>query len=609
MRRALGWPWQERWEPHELGHSLPIARGLRRAALALAAAALAALLLVVWLLLRLDSPGAEPAGADAVRRTALERLGRTELPVWDPPGELPEAEAPGFASPPPPPLLAIPHPADPPPPPELPGLLDELGETAAFGAATRLDRARFAQPRSWLLAYDSGVAFLGTGFADRAERSFTAAMQRLDAYASGFPRSPAHHAAAVATRYGEGLARGRDDCVEGVRRLKFAVAQLDPFLRSGGAEVPDRRVVFRLSPVPLTNLDVYSALAESYLDCGEYPGTYFERYRGADEFAEAEYANAGAREIRDGPFAEELAACVEAGGTTGRCWALANLNKLHAANRDLLAAESLPPAFEPFRPELARLAYNVALLAATGPAPDGAGRHLQIAGRLDRGGPGEGGLAPEIRRLGLYLARTAEDYTALAEGYRGRSPAAMPFSAGAPAEEIKGMAWALRERWQQLLAQGRPEAVFAEVAQTRQRLPDEHLASLARWEDEAREAIQDALAEEIRTQKRRGNVALAAGLRDYREPWLGDDWPDRADAAWWTPKLHLARAGLLLAFVLFLVGLALLYRSVVYPYLMSTASYYQPELARRTELRKRDGLPVTGEEIQRWQRSRRGEQP
>jgi hypothetical protein len=314
------------------------------------------------------------------------------------------------------------------------------------------------------------------------------------------------------------------------------------------------------------------ALAWGYVECeGRYPAEYVERVPRAQGFLESEYRDPEAKEIAGGPFPGQLARCVEDGGTSSRCWALSNLNRLWSANRRLIEGDELPAAYEPHRTALARLAYDVALLAATGGEGaeedrERAGAILTAARRL--GGPDEGdgtpALSEAIARLGRHLAVEARDYGALADAYRGRAPADLPFAAGASDEEIKGMAWALRERWQGHLAERRPERLFEELEAVRQRVPDVHLESLAAWEAEAREALRDALAGEIRTQKRRGNLGLAAGLRDFRAPWLGEAWAERAEAAWWTPGLTAAKWGLVALYVLFLVALVAVYRSVVY---------------------------------------------
>lgn len=605
-RRA---PWRERWEPHELGHSLPVTRGLRRWAAGLAAAALVGLGVLVVSIRALGSPEAEPATGKAVEEAAVERLARAELPAWDPGAELPAVAAPDFAPPPAPPVVRTAHPGDPPLRDRgaVLGALEDLAGPAPVAAATTLGRAAEAQPASWMLAYDAGIAFHRSGFADRAAADLLRAQRRLGEYEVRFARDPAHHAAAVATRYAAGHARLRDDCVDAVHHWKLGVGALDRFVDAGGAHVFDRKLPFVLAPAPLASLDVWMALARGYVECeGRYPAEYFARVPRAKRFVESEYGDPEAAEIADGPFPDELAQCVRDEGATARCWVLSNLNKLWAANDDLVLADALPEPFEPHRAALARLAYDVALLAATGPDRAGAAAYLQAAGRLARGAPETAGLGEAIARLGRYLAAEAGDFTLLAEAYRGLGPGEMPFTATSTAEEVKGMAWALRERWRRHLAAGRPEAVFAEVERVRQVIPDVHLDSLEAWSGAAREALRDALADEIRLQKRRGNLALAAGLRDFRAGYLGEAWADRAEAAWWTPGLRAARWGLVFLYALFLAGLVLLYRSVVYPYLVYTTDFYRTEMERRVRERRARDLPVTGEEIYRWQRERLG---
>jgi hypothetical protein len=605
-------PWRERWQPHELGHSLPLAPRLRRWALGLAAVAAAVLALLAWALWDLGRAGTAAAEASIVRRAALDRLARVELPVWDPGGELPAVEPPSYASPPPPPAGREPHPAD--PPPRQPAALAEAAAAVrgdeALGAATRLHEMAREQPASWLLAYDSGIAYLATGFHDRAGGALQRAIERLESYASRSAGDPEHHAAVIASRYAAGHALRRDDCTGAIWQLKRSVAELSRYVDAGGAATFDRRLPYRVAPHPLSNLDVFGALVESYLECeGRYPDEYFAEYGEAVSFRRSEYADPDAADVREGPFREELAACIGSEGAAARCWAVSNLNSLWLANRELLRREALPAAWEPFRPALARLAFNVALLAATGPDAERAPEALLVAQRLARGGGGgDGGeLEAKARTLAQHLGAATKNYAALAEGWRGRSLEQMDFGPDTPPEELKGMAWALRERWSRHLAQRRPEAMFAEARQARAVLPEAYLDSLDRWRAASREALRDALAAEIRLQKRRGDLALAAGLRDFEAGWLGEDWPDRADAAWWTPGLRAAQVGLAAAALVVLAALALLYRGVVYPYVMYTTDYYRSELARRRRERGAKDLPVTGAELYEAEQRRRGE--
>lgn len=619
-------PWTERWRPQELGRSLPVAPALRRWALGLAVIALAGLL-ALWLALRaLGTPEAEPAGGAAVEEAALDRLARTDLPVWDPGGELPAAVPPEYLPPPPPPLAVRPHPGDSwiPRREEVLAAVREIerapaGAPPPVAAVTALTRAADEERGAWILSYDAGVALLRSGFDDRAAAHLLRAQRRLESYGGRYGRNPAHHAAVAATRYAAGQARLGTDCVDAVHHFKLAIGALDAYVAAGGAEVFDRKLPFALDPLPLGSLDLWMGLAWGYLDCeGRYPAEYVERVPRAKSFRETEYRDPAAAEIVEGPFARPLARCVEEGGTSARCWALSNLNRLWTVNRPLLTAEALPAEAASRRAELARLAYDVAFLAATGEGEASAdteapraGEILRTAQRLARplDGDGSADLREAVDRLGRYLAAEASDFTLLAESYHGLPPGGMPFAAASGPEEIKGMAWALRERWQGHLVARRPEEVFAEVETVRQRVPDVHLESLAGWEAAAREALRDALAEEIRVQKRRGNLTLAAGLRDFRAGWLGPEWPERAEAAWWTPGLTAGKWALVALYFAFVLGLVVLYRAVVYPYLVYTTDLYRTEIERRREERRAKNLPVTGEEIHRWRRERAGEAP
>lgn len=614
-------PWTERWRPQELGRSLPVAPGLRVWALGFAAVALVALVGLLLAVRALGTPAAEPAAGAAVAEAALDRLARAELPVWDPGAELPAVEAPEYLPPPAPPLATEAHPGD-------PWIADRSEVLAAarrieatpappVEAVTVLTRAAEEERGAWLLAYDAGVALLRSGFDDRAAGFLTRAQRTIERRDGPFVRRPEHHAAATATRYAAGHANLAADCVDAIHHFKLAVGALDRYVASGGADVFDRKLPFALAPLDLGSLDVWMALAWGYTECeGRYPAEYVERVPRARGFLESEYRNPEHPEIVGGPFPRQLARCVEEGGTSSRCWALSNLNRLWAVNRHLALGGDLDPAYAPHREALARLAYDVAFLAAAEPEPEegdaesafGAGEVLRAAHRLARplDRAEHEALRSAIERLGRHLAVEAKDFTLLAEEYRGRPPSEMPFAADAGPEAVKGMAWALRERWQGHLAARRPDRVFEEVETVRQRVPDVHLDSLAAWEGEAREALRDALAAEIRDQKRRGNLALAAGLRDFRAPWLGEAWAERADAAWWTPGLTAAKWGLVVLYVLFLAGLVVAYRAVVYPYLVYTADFYKSEMERRVEERRAKNLPVTGDEIYRWRQERAG---
>jgi hypothetical protein len=607
------------WRPQGLESTQPLAPRLRRWVFGLAAVAgfaLAGLWLAVG---ALGAPSSATVAPAATEQVVLERLARTDLPVWDPGVELPPTETPEYLPPPAPPIADRPHPEDPPVPNVAAEALRRIetavreGETLPAEAVALLYRAADDTRASWLLSYGTGIAFLRSdGFADQARFQLDRAQVRIESYEVQYARQPTHHAASAVTRYASGHATLRSDCVGAIQDFKLAVSALNRYVASGGAAVVDRKQPFPLDPFDLESLDVWMALAWGYVECeGRYPAEYVRRL-GREVDWSAEYSTPDHPEIENGPFPAPLARCVETGGASSRCWALSNLNKLWIVNRRLVEGD--PERLDRRRRDaLARLAYDVAYLAATGDGeeatdgsvPSAAGEILRRARALARGTSDEA-LAAAIDRFGRHLATEGRDFTAFAEPYRGLAPAAMPFSADNTPEEVKGMAWALRERWQGHLAARSPGRIFEEVAVVRGRVPDAHLDSLAAWEASARAALREALADEIRVQKKRDAGPLAAGLRDFRAGYLGPEWPDRAESAWWTPGLTAAKWGLVALYGLFLVALAVVFRKMIRPYVLYTTDFYRTEMARRFEERRAKDLPVTGEEIYRWRRERAG---
>lgn len=604
----LSW-WPRRWQPHELGHSLPIAGPLRRAALALALLALATCVLLALAAWAVGRSTGEAIADERVETVALDRLRRVELPVWDPGPELEEAEAPDFAPPPPPPPLRDPHPGDPrvSEPSRFAQAVSQLDGDDPIGPATTLKRLSDDEPGSWLLAYDAAVAVQRADLARQAGPLFDRALRRVVAYQGTYTRRPEQHAAMIATRYA--VARNEaatNDCLNAIGHLKLAVAELGGYVRTS-ERVFDRRLPYSLDPLPLTNLDVWSALAEAYLGCeGTYPREYLKE-RPDRTFRNSEYRDPADPAVTGGPFPTELAECIETDGAASRCWALSNLNSVYVANRSLWDDGSLSKAFEGERDALARLVYNVALLASEGPDRDGAAEILLTANRLHRAGSGDDSLGPRIARLARHLGARDKDYTVLAAPYAGKGLRALGLTVETPPEDLKGMAWALRDGWHRHLRQGEPGKVFADVAAVRQQVPGEYVESLDRWEADATDALEAALADEIREQRQRRNLGVAAGLRDFRAPYLSEDWPGKADAAWTTWPMRLAVWGAVLVGLLVALALFALLRYGVYPYLMHTRDYYRRELERRRRERDALNLPVTGAKIYEYRRSRGGQ--
>jgi plasmid stability protein len=282
---------------------------------------------------------------------------------------------------------------------------------------------------------------------------------------------------------------------------------------------------------------------------------------------------------------------------------VSNLNTLYLANRAFLTRERLPRALDEMRQPLARLAFNAARMAATGEDAANAPELLLQAYRLGANDPD---LVRRIDELARHLGVEQRNYTVLAERFRDRDVEALGITPETPNDDLKGMAWALRERWQRHLEAEEPDLVFSDVAAAREVIPATHLDSLRDWEGEAREVLRDALAAEIRELKKRDKTALAAGLRDYRADYLGPEWPDRADAAWWTAGLRVVQVLLFAVTLAFLLLLGFVYRYLVYPYVVQTTDAYKVEFERRQEEWRALDRAVTGPEMYERERLRRG---
>ncbi len=608
MSDLTGQPHGLTWVPDQLGRSLPIARGLRRSLIAGTALALLGLATVIRLVYSDYAPDVTPLPASEVERTVAERLADLTLTPWDPGAALSETELPPFVSAPEPTLWQDRHPGD--PPPADPQRVAEARRRFAGGAAgyvaaaTLFERAARANPSSWSLRYSQGISlYRAGGFHSRAAAVLTRALGNLAAYDHGYRDDPTHHAAAIATRYAASLANLRDDCVTSIRHLKLAAKSMGSFVNAEGALVFDRSLPFRLTPTPLDNYDIWNTLAQAYLECeGKYPQEYFARWTDGRRFTQIEYSDPDAAVIQDGPFPTELADCIANDGSSSRCWALSNLNRLYSASRQLLPADGVDPpaAFRDTLPSLARMAFNVALLAAGGPHPAAAVGYLQQAGRLNRTAPAAVALEGPITDLGRYLAPKTGDYAALAEPYRGRSVSELPFDQAPSPEALKGMAWALSERWQSQLEARQPGRMIDEIDAAVQRIPGVYLDSLKSWRREVHRQLQAALADEIEVERRKDNPATALAIRDFRADYLGDGWPGAARAAW-TSWSFWTRVGLLVSgWIVLVAGLGLVYRFVIHPYLLYSTDYYRTEFHHRHGLRQKARKPFTGREIGDW---------
>lgn len=599
------------WSPRRLGRSLPLYRRLWLAR-AVAAALIVLAGVLVWSLVRrsldprLDGSSDTVLDAAAAERLVTARLARLEVGHWTPGAPLPETAAPAWLEAPVPPLASGPHPAEAP----LAGRAAELSTSArrdhAEGrpeaAATRFLRAAEARA-TWQTRYNAGLALLALGDPQEALRQLAAADDLLDTLEEAGAGGAAHHAIRIASRQAAGQAAlAAGNCLGAIGYQRLAVSSLRGYVDAEGALVHDRKWPF---PVPETGVDnhaVWSSLARAYARCDDrFPHDYPSVY-GAQRF-DAEYRTADLEEVAAGPFAAGIAACVTAAAPPSRCWAWSNLNQVLWASRSHLPlddhtapAERLSDALAG---SLARLVYNAAWLAATSEHEAdrrGAGRWLQIAARLDRRAEVDD-LARRISALGRHLAPLTGDHSTLAETWRRRDLEGQALAAELPPEDLKGIAWALSERWRAELAARRPGAMI-EAIDEQTRRAGAFGESLQAWKGTVQAAMREALATEIDLHRRNDNLPAALAIRDFRAHWLGDPWPHRAARAWRSPAMIARWVALAALWVLFAAAVALVHRLVVFPYLVYTTDGYRLEHRRRHAQRKTAGKPFTRDEIE-----------
>ena len=591
------------WSPQRLGRSLPIYRPLwisRAVAVALTVAAAG---FAGWRADRVFDPRFEPLVPAEAERLVARRLAKLEIEPWAPGPPLSETEAPEWLAAPPPPLWQGPHPGERPVSGAAATLIAQarrdLEEGDPQAAATRYLRAVDQQP-TWEVYYGAGLVLTRAGDYRRSRAQWAKAVRRFEDLEAAGAQSPAHYAAGIATRNGAGLAALADrDCVEGIEHLRRAVHLLRRYVEVEGALVYDRKLPFQVAEAGLDNHSVWSALAQAYKECdGRFPRDYPEKY-GDQDFA-AEYDSADADEVAQGPFAAGLAACVAAGPSApSTCWAWSNLNKVLWSSRSYLPEDGGAGLEPRLAASLARLTYNAAWLAADSEHREDrrrADRWLAYAARLDRVGAVEG-LDRRIAELGRHLAPVTENYSPLAELWRRVDLTELTLEVDRSPEEIKGIAWALSERWLDHLEGERPERMLVEVdAQVRN--AGTFGESLREWRAAVQERMRKALADEIRIQYANDNRAAALAIRDFRAPWLGEGWPSRSYRAWVSPAMVAGWAAVFLVWAGFTAGVWLVHRLVVYPYLVYTTDAYRLEHRRRHRQRLAAGRPFTREEIE-----------
>ncbi len=592
------------WSPQRLGRSLPIYRPLWISRIVVIALTLIATALAATYAYRGFDLASEPLAPDAGERLIAKRLAQLELAPWAPGPPLAETEAPEWLPAKPPPLWQGPHPAERAVSGNAGSLVAQARRDLAAdnpqAAATRFLRAGDLQP-TWEIYYSTGLALLRAGDYRRALPQWAKAVRRFEDLDAAGSRSAGHYATGIATRYGAGLTALTDrDCLHAIEHLRRAVHLLRRYVEVEGALVYDRKLPFRVAEADLDNHAVWSALAQAYSECeGRFPDAYPQKY-GDQDFSD-EYDSAESDEVAQGPFAEGLAACVAAGNSApSTCWAWSNLNKVLWSSRSYLPEEDVEIKLEaPLAASLARLTYNAAWLVASSNYQEDrrqADRWLGYAARLDRLGA-VAGLDQRIADLGRHLAPVTENYSPLAEPWRRGDLTQLTLDSDRTPEEIKGISWALSERWFSHLDGERPDRMIEEVdGQVRNAGPFGE--SLREWRTDQQEQMQKALADEIRIQYGNGNRPAAAAIRDFRADWLGEGWKPRAVRAWISPAMLVEWAGIFLVLAAFAAIVWLVHRLVVFPYLVYTTDAYRLEHRRRHRQRQDEGRPFTREEIE-----------
>lgn len=590
---GFGWSWSHR----RLGRSLPIYRTLWASRLAVLAVALLALLLAAHCAGRaafagVDSP-LSPAEAEAVASAAVADV---ELPHWVPGEPLPPAERPPFAAPPPPPAWPGADPTG-----RLSGEaerlhaagLADLGQGRVVEAANALLAAAERAPGKWSPRYHAGLALLAADHRDVAAGALAEAEKALGATGARRWRDPAVAAAETVTLSASSAAAD-DDCLASVNRARLAVAALERYRGAADVAAYDRKLPFAVLEAGIDSPHVWNRLADAYQRCDRPYSNYRARWPQAASFRETEYP-AVTEEVSSGPFPAQLADCIDDADPALSCWALSNLNKVYARAR-ILYPQAGKPSSELARDHaegLARLAYNAAWLASRD--EDDRPRALDALARATRLPlPADSEMSDLVGALFRHLAPETGDYSFLVGPYRGQPEDALSLEGVRAPEEVKGIAWALSDRWIGQVRAGRPGEAIA-AAEAWRHAAGTYGASLGEWIEAVREHFREALAAEVRTRRANGDLPTAAGLYELDTPWLGDEWP---------PLLAALGAGTLGTWLLIALGwLAVVaaawavHRLVVVPYLLDTTDLYREEFQRRHRDLKLRGIPFTRREI------------
>ena len=633
------------WEPLRLGRSLPVADGMRRTRYLFLALGALAVALAFWICWGILFPSVETLTESRARELVVGHLakipqttteGHRGLPPWALGGNLGVAEPPDFLVVRPAGLALKPHPRD-------PSSLDYeqlrqgrsyLEDEDYIAASSIFGRAADAQPTSWLWRYNAGMVAFESGQWGTARGDFEKAYRLLDKRPGN---DPGHLAALAVTRYSMGLALLRQgvECEEGIVNLKRSINALGDFVAQNPAGVFARSEddLFPVDPFEFDSYKVRNALVESYLHCERYPSKYFEKRPWANDFHESEYSDPRDAEILEGPFPEALARCVEEEEPERKCWALSNLNQTYHASKTLLPLEGeepkVPERLRESYGSLVQMAYNIAVLMGqeVGEAPvpveasgteasdtEGANGEstprrtavdfLVMAAKLNEQ-VGDADFEARIEQYGRHLATTSEDLRLLALPYRNMPLADMRFEPDSTAVELRGMAGAIEQRFESYLRDGTPENMAEGFATLRSNLTSqEHLRSFDAWRGEVEKTLQNTLAEAMVFEDRRGRsetsgAAPALGIRNYRAPFLGEDWGGRSWRAWMTWGRSLTFTITVVAVLVWILALILIYRMVVFPYLVYNSSFYASEFTRRHKDCKAQQKAFTAEEVRR----------
>jgi hypothetical protein len=535
------------------------------------------------------------------------------LPHWKISGALERTEPPGFLLVRDSGLIAEGHPSD--PRPVDPDRLDlgrrylEDGDWLAAGAV--FSRAADAQPSSWMLRYNAGISAFLAGDWNVAQADFNRAYKLLEKHDSRHPR---HFAALVATRYSQGLTALREgsECEEGVYLLKQSINALKLYLESSPDLLArDVNQPFPVLPFTLDSYQVRNALVEAYLHCGRYPEEYFTKRSWAQKFSESEYSDPENSEIVEGPFPEELAACVGEEVPGRRCWALSNMNQLYHASEHMLPLRGkeaqVPARLRSSYTSLVQMALHIAGLIGQGPELGESAAEsdrltsadfLEVAARLNEL-VNDVELGARIEQFGRHLASSNEDFRLLALPYRKTPTSELNFGPENTAAELQGMAGAIELRCEDYLRRGTPDRIAEDLATVRGNLTNKkHLKSFTTWRRGVETTLQRALARALVLEGERDETAKALAIRGFRADFLGQGWWKRAWRAWMTSGRWVVLMLTICAVAALFIALFLIHRLVVFPYLVYTSRFYQAEFDHRHAECRKNNVPFTGDEFQ-----------